>query len=165
MVWTEERVEQLKALWAEGYSATRIAGLMRGVTRSAVLGKVHRLGLSDRKTKVSLRGVANGDDAVVSQSQSKPRRRPRLYFGVPRPELKLIVNPEPPARMDAAIWEAAPGEKPVPLLDVGEDMCRWPLGDPKTDGFGFCGCPKVPGYSFCAHHKQLAFRAEGRRRK
>ena len=163
MAWIEERVEQLKALWAEGYSATRIAGLMRGVTRSAVLGKVHRLGLSDRKTKVSLRGVANGDSAVVAQSQ--PRRKPRLRFGVPRPALEVIVNPEPPVRLDPAIWEAAPGEKPVPLPEVEADMCRWPLGDPKTDGFGFCGCPKVPGYSFCAHHKQLAFRAEGRRRK
>ena len=164
MAWTEERVEQLKALWAEGHSATRIAGLMRGVTRNAVLGKVHRLGLSDRRTKVSLRGVANGDDAVVAQSQ--PSRRPRLYFGVQRPKLRVISNPAPPAQPQPspAIWEAEPGKVPVPLPEVEADMCRWPLGDPKADDFGFCGCPKVPGYSFCARHKQLAFSKKGRRR-
>lgn len=164
--WTEERIKQLKDLWAEGHSATRIAGLMSGLTRNAVLGKVHRLGLSNRRTKVSLLGVATGDAAVVSQSPTR-RRRPQLTPGVPRPKLKVIVNPEPtpPARDDTAIWEAAPGEKPVPLPEVEADMCRWPLGDPREKNFGFCGCPKAPGTSFCAHHKQLAFSKKRRRRK
>ena len=163
MSWTEERIERLKDLWAEGYSASRIAGMLgAGITRSAVCGKVHRLGLSDRRTTVSLRGVANGNGAVVSQSQ--PTRRPRLYFGVPRRKLQVISNPEPQARPDPAIWEAVPGKKPVPLMEVEADMCRWPLGDPGDENFGFCGCPKVPGYSFCASHKQLVFKAKGRRR-
>ena len=50
MAWTDERVEQLKKLWAEGLSASQIAGRLGGVTRNAVIGKVHRLGLSGRAT-------------------------------------------------------------------------------------------------------------------
>ena len=50
MAWTEDRVELLKTLWAEGLSAAQIANKMGGVTRNAVIGKVHRLGLSGRAT-------------------------------------------------------------------------------------------------------------------
>ncbi len=60
MSWTNERVELLKKLWGDGLSASQIAGELGGVTRNAVIGKVHRLGLSGR--------------AKSTSSSAKPRR-------------------------------------------------------------------------------------------
>ena len=59
MAWTEERVELLKKLWAEGLSASQIAGRLGGVTRNAVIGKVHRLGLAGRATSSRSRVVTS----------------------------------------------------------------------------------------------------------
>ena len=50
MAWTDDRVEILKKMWGEGKSASQIAKELGGVTRNAVIGKVHRLGLSNRAT-------------------------------------------------------------------------------------------------------------------
>ena len=55
MGWTEERVELLKKLWSDGLSASQIAGRLGGITRNAVIGKVHRLGLAGRATTSRMR--------------------------------------------------------------------------------------------------------------
>ena len=155
MFWTDERTERLKALWADGLSASKIADILGDISRNAVLGKVHRLKLPERRSFRMSRVAAN----------RKRVRQPRQKFGAPRPALRVVANPKPPTYQDSAIWEAEPGIPPVPLLEAEDGMCRWPLGDPKQPGFGFCGAHQAPGLSFCDRHARLAFKPARRRRR
>src|SRR5437868_8340397 len=76
MGWTDERVEQLKALWTEGLSASQIARVLGGVTRNAVIGKVHRLGLAGRA------GPARSE-----RPRSAVTRRSVAHVAAPPPEI------------------------------------------------------------------------------
>src|SRR5512143_4004587 len=125
MGWTDERVETLKKLWLEGLSASQIAKHLGGVTRNAVIGKVHRLGLSGR--------------AVPSQPTRPVFKAPRparpVVAAQPSPRRALEPSPVPAPRPPASIEE--PGTATV--LTLGAHMCKWPIGDPATDSFTFCG--------------------------
>jgi len=96
MAWNDERVELLKKLWADGLSASQIAGRLGGVTRNAVIGKVHRLGLSGRATT----------------SRMKSHRPARAAS--PRGGWSSSASPTSATRHIAACW-------PIP-----SPMCRLP---------------------------------------
>ena len=133
MSWTDERVEQLKKLWAEGLSASQIARTMGGVTRNAVIGKVHRLGLSGR-------AVTTRSERPRYTSHARPRpSRPAL------PEPVVIDEPEP-----------APGEFST-VLSLNDRICKWPIGNPGEPGFRFCGHKAVDGTPYCADHARKAY--------
>ena len=128
MSWTDERVALLKKLWADGLSASQIAAELGGITRNAVIGKVHRLGLSGR---------------AKSPSSSAPRPRKARSSGmmrVPRSSMRgntalaydYEVEPEP------ELIEI-PLEQRKTLLQLTEKTCRWPIGDPGSAEFFFCG--------------------------
>ena len=148
MAWTDERVELLKKLWAEGLSAAQIANKMGGVTRNAVIGKVHRLGLSGRATPAKpQRGCA-----------PKVERKETSGTKAPRPETKPVI-PEPefvaPLVLDT-------GDRTT-VSTIKNNMCKWPIGDPATDDFHFCGQSTVSGKSYCAYHAHMAFQPPQRR--
>ncbi|MFQ5561936.1 MAG: GcrA family cell cycle regulator [Parvularculaceae bacterium] len=147
MAWTDERVELLKKLWAEGLSASQIAGKMGGVTRNAVIGKVHRLGLSGRATP-----------AKPSRGRTVERSADTSASYKPAPAVKSVF-PEPEFI------------KPV-VLDSGDmttvstlknNMCKWPIGDPARDDFHFCGQSTAAGKSYCAYHAHMAFQPAQRK--
>lgn len=160
MSWNDERVETLKKLWSEGLSASQIASRIGGVTRNAVIGKVHRLGLSGR--------------APTSRAAS-PRPRPRI--AAPRRATKprfAAVGPvalRQPFQMEAEPYVSSYEELDIPasdrksLLDLMESSCRWPIGDPQHDDFHFCNRSKVAGLPYCEFHARRAFQpAQPRRR-
>ncbi len=132
MGWTDERVEQLKKLWADGLSASQIARVLGDVTRNAVIGKVHRLGLSGR--------------ASPARSE-RPRypKAPRRILRVPLPEPEIIEEPEP-----------EPGER-MTVLTLKERMCKWPIGNPGEDNFRFCGRRAGDGAPYCNDHARKAY--------
>ena len=142
--WTDDRVQSLTRLWRDGLSASQIArALAGGVTRNAVIGKVHRLGLSGR--------------ARPSAPPLRPKREVRARRTSPR------ASPAPPLH--------APGIHPVePPPDVGaasvltvrRGQCHWPIGDPRANGFSLCGCAAVRG-AYCAGHAELAYRPLARK--
>ncbi|NOX82561.1 MAG: hypothetical protein GXP06_06175 [Alphaproteobacteria bacterium] len=149
MAWTDDRVELLKTLWAEGLSAAQIANKMGGVTRNAVIGKVHRLGLSGRATPAKpQRGCA----------PSLERRGTSAAPKVRRPEVKSVI-PEPefiaPLVLDT-------GDRTT-VTTIKNNMCKWPLGDPAREDFHFCGQSTLSGKSYCAYHAHLAFQPPQRR--
>ena len=159
MAWTEERVEILKKLWTEGHSASQIAKELGGVTRNAVIGKVHRLGLSGRTTP------------------SRPvKRPPRLARPKPRqqatPAPATAAEPEPAAATARSVREEV--EKLAPLaLENGEtanvlnlkgSMCKWPIGDPADPNFAFCG-RRASGGPYCAEHAKVAFQPARKRER
>jgi GcrA cell cycle regulator len=158
MSWTDERVEMLKKLWADGLSASQIAGELGGITRNAVIGKVHRLGLSGR---------------AKSPSSSAPRpRKARSHshmLRVARPSMRgntalahayeYEVEAEPEL-LDNVI----PIGQRRNLLELTEDTCRWPIGDPGSPEFFFCGGQALTSLPYCAYHSRVAYQPANLRR-
>ncbi|MEX2126940.1 MAG: GcrA family cell cycle regulator [Xanthobacteraceae bacterium] len=136
--WTDERVEILKALWADGESATEIAvELGGGLTRNAVIGKVHRLGLAGRRRVSAFR-------------VPKPKK--------PRPPASLNRFPRAGVTTEPAPIEEAlppPEAKRLSILDLTMTTCRFPLGDPGADGFAYCGC-ETESPPYCPYHDRVA---------
>ncbi len=157
MNWTDERVELLKKLLADGLSASQIAAELGGITRNAVIGKVHRLGLSGR---------------AKSQSSSAPRaRKPRSHMlRVSRPTtrgntaLAYAYEAEPELEPEF-VDEVIPVEQRRSLLQLTEDTCRWPVGDPSNSDFFFCGGKPVTSLPYCAHHCRVAYQPATDRRR
>ena len=161
MGWTEERVELLKKLWAEGLSASQIAGRLGGVTRNAVIGKVHRLGLSGRAT-------SSRSSAPRPRRTHVPRqhRAPSLMFGTrgnvalkPTYEEELELAPAPLKELVIPLNERAS------ILTLKETMCRWPIGDPGEPEFHFCGRKKCGTLPYCEHHARMAYQPVQARRR
>ncbi len=158
MSWTDERVEMLKKLWADGLSASQIAGELGGITRNAVIGKVHRLGLAGR---------------AKSPSAAQPRaRKPRTHshlLRVHRPSIRgntalahafeIEVEPEP-----EFVDNIIPLGQRRTLLELNEDTCRWPIGDPGSVDFFFCGGRTIAGLPYCSHHSRIAYQPPNARR-
>ncbi|WP_049758227.1 GcrA family cell cycle regulator [Phenylobacterium zucineum] len=134
--WTRERVIALTRLWCDGLSAAQIAAALGGVTRNAVLGKVHRLGLSGRE-----RPARPG-----ARRAPGPPRRPVRAPRRPAPARPLLRSAAPPPE--------GPGLATV--LTVGAHTCRWPVGDPLAPGFTLCGRPAVRG-AYCEGHAARAY--------
>lgn len=159
MNWTDERVELLKKLWADGLSASQIAAELGGITRNAVIGKVHRLGLSGR---------------AKSPASAAPRprktRAPAHMLRVARPQVRgntalaqaYEYEPEPePELTDNVI----PMGQRRTILELTEDTCRWPIGDPGTSDFFFCGGNASSGLPYCAFHSRVAYQPVTDRRR
>lgn len=225
MSWTDERVETLKRMWAEGQSASQIAKELGGVTRNAVIGKVHRLGLSNRAP-----GARDDEDevdgagpvaapasnataaAVAAAARPEPAAPPRTAEArptadaprtadVPRaaPAAEVRVPPQaaPAAAMGTNVLPIpvrkpiVPAGQPLPpqpsaneispealasvrevekrarkltLMDLTERTCKWPIGDPATPDFWFCGLPSLPGKPYCEAHVGVAFQPMSARR-
>jgi GcrA cell cycle regulator len=149
--WTSERTELLKKLFDAGLSCSQIAGEI-GTTRNAVIGKMHRLGLSRPKDSFP--------------SRLKPRRVPKDTW---RPR---ALRPKIPGLSIAAQREMLRSAYPGPvgeetavdsphkcsLLELNHTQCRWPISEPGCADFAFCGNPSLDGFSYCSGHARLAYR-------
>lgn len=224
MSWTDDRVETLKRLWAEGQSASQIAKELGGVTRNAVIGKVHRLGLSNRTEgeEPAKPATAAPAAAAAPAADPAPAPQPAPRAAAPRAEAparaepaaeksaepRAEPRPEAPAaeaRPAAETPEPAPAPQPVftprrpivpagqplppqpsaneispealasvrevektslklSLMELTERTCKWPIGDPATDKFWFCGLPSQPGKPYCEAHVGVAFQPMSARR-
>ena len=216
MSWTDERVETLKKMWAEGQSASQIAKELGGVTRNAVIGKVHRLGLSNRVgpgTPAEDEGTAASATATAAPSPAapaKPAPAPRAVAPEPAPRpapaapapqpvaaeptappmdsSTITFSPTAPIPLRKAIIPAGQPLPPQPsaneispealasvrevekrakkltLMELTERTCKWPIGDPATEDFWFCGLPSVAGKPYCEAHVGVAFQPLSARR-
>ena len=171
MAWTDERVDILKKLWMEGLSASQIATRLGGVTRNAVIGKVHRLGLSGRATTSRAKSARPRKRKNVNTSGGRKQqmRTPgsggRLHkldpaaSGGEQPghNLKLLFNPVD--ELDIPVAERAT------MMTLKEHSCRWPIGDPCEDDFHFCGREKVEGRPYCEFHVEKAYQTSGGKKR
>ena len=160
ITWTDDRVEQLKKLWEGGLSASQIAAELGNVTRNAVIGKVHRLGLSGR-----------------AKSPTSAAPRPRKA----RPAQHMMRVQRPVSRGNTALAHAYEVEIEVAdpvtfdnvvpmgqrrtLLELNEATCHWPIGDPSNPEFFFCGGKALQSLPYCAHHSRIAYQPAGDRRR
>src|SRR6516165_103260 len=168
MSWTDERVELLRKLWLEGLSASQIANeLANGLTRNAVIGKVHRLGLSGRvKTNAAASIEEEPQQAQVKQPQRSADPRPGVPPIIGNTALAFkpvpIEAPAPLPSEDVVI----PLSERVTIMELREAMCRWPLGDPTLPEFRFCGARKPLGEGpYCAYHAGVAYQPQQDRRR
>jgi GcrA cell cycle regulator len=163
MSWNDERVETLKKLWAEGFSASQIAAQLGGVTRNAVIGKVHRLGLAGRAKPAA--ASAGGTSAV------RPRK-PRGATASLRVSRAAVRGNTALAQAYEMELEAEPelSDNVIPLgqrrslLELNESTCRWPIGDPGNPDFFFCGGQAISGLPYCGYHARLAYQPPNVRR-
>ena len=166
MSWTQERVELLRKLWLEGLSAAQVAAeLGAGVTRNAVIGKIHRLGLAERgkpapqprpraprppRATAGEVAIRNGGGAMVVGNVA--------LAVAPRPVIATALRPEEEV--------VVPISMRVTLMELRETMCHWPLGDPTTPEFRFCGSRYDPGEGpYCRHHARIAYQPQADRRR
>jgi len=147
MSWTDERVEVLKKLWSDGLSASQIAKQLGGVTRNAVIGKVHRLGLSGRATP------SRPPRRIVRPHRPRPAVRPAVRVAVP------IATPAPVEP------ELQPNGEFATVLDLSEHICKWPIGDPSDMRFQFCGRKTKAGDPYCEAHATQAYQPPKKRRR
>jgi len=187
MSWTDERVEKLKELWSEGMSASQIAKVLGGVTRNAVIGKVHRLGLSNRGAAGGPGSAEDEPPAEKPAKAAKPAKpAPAAERAAPArdtekpapaapkiqpPAIRDATQPRPPgaptpeeAAARATLAEIEKMARKLDLLSLTERTCKWPIGDPTVDDFHFCGLPSVPGKPYCEHHVAVAFQPMSTRR-
>ena len=152
MGWTDERVVVLKKLWLDGLSASQIAKQLGGVTRNAVIGKVHRLGLSGRATP--------SQPARPVAYKPPPRQRPAVP-PAPAPVMAIARRNEPQPPQIVRFRDEAPGSATV--LTLGNRMCKWPIGDPSSDGFTFCGSGCQGEGPYCDAHSEVAYQPQQKR--
>jgi GcrA cell cycle regulator len=149
--WTEEIVDRIKQMWAAGRSARQIAEeLDCGLTRSAVIGKLHRLGL----TRSYSPGVARRAQTPTLREDAAPRQRlRRLSNRGTRLEWREVFAP---VALPPSSAETNAGSRGKTLMELCDWHCRWPIGDPCNPGFVFCGDERLAGSSYCAHHARMA---------
>ncbi|PHY92951.1 GcrA cell cycle regulator [Acetobacter pomorum] len=186
MEWTEEIIAQLKALWAEGLSTAEI-GRRLSITKNAVVGKAHRLGLPPRPSPIRRNAKpkttekteaastpATAQTAIPSQPAKQAEATPAVAAEKPQaPTSARVTTPVAPAAPTA---EEKPVKKEKPaasskskpkasLRSISDPepqkrrgpSCCWPIGDPGTPGFHFCGATPIPGKPYCEEHAQIAY--------
>ena len=176
--WTEERVELLRKLWTDGLSASQIAAQMGGVSRNAVIGKVHRLKLSGRgKTTSSAPRVKKAAAPVAPRSTTTRSsggsvggsggRISSHTHAVGATALKADYQTD---AVSARVLEfvpapVAPEPKRIKLVELSERTCKWPLGDPMAQDFAFCGHESGDNGPYCQFHAKMAYQPASERRR
>ena len=204
VAWTPERVETLKNMWSEGQSASQIAGELGGVTRNAVIGKVNRLGLSNRGsttakekkpthlkenkknqkihkellntnvTSTHLKKAKNSlDKEKTSPEPTKKDPGKQSFQSINKSIIFTANQPLPPQPSTSEISEETlknvksleKKSKKLSLMELTERTCKWPIGDPATENFWFCGHTAEQGKPYCETHIEIAFQPVTSRRE
>ena len=168
MAWTEDRVATLSKLWAEGLSASQIAKQLGGVTRNAVIGKVHRLGLSGRAKPSRPKPAKTATTARAASSRPKRASSPTAKTAKSEAPKTAKAKPATPAPLPVSVeppLEAKPLQDGsyATILTLTEHMCKWPIGDPSGDEFRFCGRKTDPDEPYCKAHSMVAYQPSRRR--
>ncbi|MBW6397787.1 GcrA family cell cycle regulator [Roseomonas sp. HJA6] len=150
MDWTAEAIERLKALWAEGHSTAEI-GRRMGISKNAVVGKAHRLNLPARPSPIR------------RDAEPRPAPAPRAPRPIPAARVAppAMLRPASMAPQPAPVVAVAPPPvvRPFPAARprLGSRSCCWPIGEPGTAGFRFCGAEPMSGKPYCTEHAALAY--------
>ncbi len=193
MAWSDERVAILKKMWLEGNSASEIAKELGDITRNAVIGKIHRLGLSNRDTNISksganpIKAIKNGKRGRPPKVNQEPKKRGRpqkpkgpIDFREKINDDDQSINPSTNSKLSRQstlevvsdlseetmknLLKVEMKSKKISLMELTERTCKWPIGDPATDTFWFCGHESEPGKPYCKTHISIAFQPITQRR-
>ncbi|WP_315918571.1 GcrA family cell cycle regulator [Mesorhizobium sp. SP-1A] len=170
MNWTDERVELLRKLWSEGLSASQIAAQLGGVSRNAVIGKVHRLKLSSRgrATAAPARQKKTAAQGTITKTVTRAASTQRhTTVSIGATALQVQFDAEPVARQYIRPVEnvVVPISRRLQLVELTERTCKWPNGDPLSEDFHFCGNDAAETGPYCAYHSRVAFQPASERRR
>ncbi len=182
MNWTDERVELLKKLWGEGLSASQIAAQLGGVSRNAVIGKVHRLKLSGRgktTTAAPRSKKVNAATAAPRPAASAPAQQGATASAAATMRTATVTKTVGATALQMeyaaeAVVETVvkpssnvvvPISRKLTLLQLSERTCKWPIGDPLSEDFHFCGSESGESSPYCSYHSRLAFQPTAERRR
>jgi GcrA cell cycle regulator len=168
MTWTEQKIQMLKDMWGH-HSASEIAEHIGGLTRNAVIGKAHRLKLSVQKPaegeSSGLTRLSNGGVPVAKMARKRVMLRPLPV--VPAPTTTVTARAAVPTAKDIfRSLEGIGGQKRsegIAVTKAGDRHCRWPVGDPRSPDFRFCGCSAHEGLPYCVDHARIAYQNVGKR--
>jgi GcrA cell cycle regulator len=146
--WTPERIEQLKSCVTRGMTCSQIAAQI-GVSRNAVIGKIHRLGLSSGRPAGA---PARANCPPRARHPRGPTQRRLLRLAYAQTPLDAIMS-------DVVVISL----HPCSLVDIDHHQCRWPIGDPASPKFLFCGNDAIRGFAYCVGHARMAYRPSARR--
>ena len=153
--WPPERVSALRQLFDEGVCFEQIAGQL-AMTRSAIIGKCHRLGLR-RDPPPSLHEKRSAAAKVGNLTRKlRPGKDPARNIALQ----KIVAGPrysdEPlPSTHESDL--AIPRRRRRNVFTLGPRDCKFPVGDPGTSSFFFCGARKLPTLPYCAEHARRCF--------
>jgi GcrA cell cycle regulator len=147
--WTPKKIKDLKRLVIEGFSANEIAGEI-GATRNAVIGKIHRLGLITRKSRVTKKAAKVKKPKPVRMTKFSPPPPPRQAVTV-------TPDPAPKAENTAPVYVDTPVEQRKSIFELTVETCHWPVGTPGTDEFYYCGRKTVEQLPYCPGHCRMAY--------
>ena len=149
MTWTEQKIQMLKDMWGH-HSASEIAEQIGGLTRNAVIGKAHRLKLSVGKT-----------EGGMKTTRKRVMLRPLPVMPAPTsPAAAMRAAPMPATRDIFRSLDGIGGVKRsegIAVTKAGDRHCRWPVGDPRSPDFRFCGCNAHEGLPYCVDHARVAY--------
>lgn len=191
MAWTDEMVEELKRLWAEGVTTGEI-GRRLNISKNSIVGKVHRLGLSGRPSPIKKKADSPAKEPTtakekpakkpVAKEEKKPvePKAPSTPSKPATPMPKADPKPQPQADKPASV--STPNEEDIKLAkslnvladnqpkkeflsltDLDNHTCRWPIGDPKDENFHFCGKKVRIGQTYCEEHSAVAYVKPGKK--
>lgn len=172
-VWTDKKINELKKLWGKGLTTAEI-GKKLNVSKNAVVGKAHRLGLKSRpspikNTAARKTAVAKPSKKTVEAPKKKlaPVKAAKAPVAKPAPKAsaatkgKAKETPKAPVKAPAAKTKATSKKQEVDLMvditDLKIGMCKWPIGDPRMPNFHFCGKPALDGKPYCPGHYAMAY--------
>jgi GcrA cell cycle regulator len=162
MLWTAEAVEDLKKLALEGKSASHISVALGVGSRNAVIGKASRIGIKlSGGGGASVRGKGAARAARLQWGPAHATRRTADAQRSGAAAARDLEIPRGDGRAAERSFGAAEiGEmRRLRLEDIRDSACRWPLGDPRSGDFAYCGLTPVGGQSYCAGHCQMAYRS------
>jgi GcrA cell cycle regulator len=150
MAWTDELVAKLKVLHAKGLSMELIAERLAGPTRNAVLGKLHRLGLSGTRACPRMPSVTKKCAPGGWRSKSNKLLKPERITAQFNPVMAPTVSDEP--YVEPVEEVVIPIDRRKGVAQLEDQDCRWPIGDPQKEDFHFCAQRKVDGLPYCLAH-------------
>lgn len=154
MTWTQERINTLIKLWLSGKSASVIATELGDISRNAVIGKVHRLGIAGRE---------HTQQITISKEKnpSLPKKNKKIHINkdiIIETKKKPVLSSKPQRKKHITVQHIPNSSKYIirSILNLNDKTCKWPIGHPDEDDFHFCGCPTTNS-PYCSYHASLAY--------
>ncbi len=172
MNWPQDHTERMTALWNEGLSGAQVAHALNlefrtSYSRSAVIGRIHRMGLPKRPKdtwlvgqRIESRRRAGAARIARANAPPKPKPEPKPRHVYLRYAMTAPVAPVLPSTLQSPAPPPPPPVEDKPglatVLSIQSHMCRWPIGDPQDADFTLCGQRKADGGPYCAGHAARA---------
>lgn len=158
--WNDDKVAELKRLWVEeNLSGSQIALALGLKDRNAVMGKIHRLGITRKIVAGEGEGAPRPGARRPRETASGVQSGPDVAQSVEQPPVQ-VAPPSPPEVPEPVVAHDAFADHPV--MQLKERSCKWPIGDPQRKGFHFCCAERLGSFPYCEEHARISYQVPDR---